>query len=141
VIGNGAFQPWEPIRRSGVYMFLRGDAVIYVGQSLHVDARIPGHGVRMKYTSVIWIQVPEQDLDDYEGALIRALDPECNGKATGTPSRDAEILARLGLEPDPDSKFVKRITEIRRQAWMNCADLAARRRATRKRIRAFVEAA
>lgn len=146
------FQPYaQPPsrRRSGVYMLMLCDRVVYVGQSTDVDMRIPSHNARkhhrhkrwrMIYDRAVWIELPPEELADYEGALIRALNPRYNKRAPGDASRDKEILFSLGTAPDPLRRFEKRVTKVAQLIARKGITANQRRRARRKRLRAFVEA-
>lgn len=87
-----------------VYLLLRGEVVIYVGASCSLDARIRSHQegsdrrVKCKsFDRVLYLTVPQAEQSHYEGALIRAFRPECNGSAPADSGRDAEILVGIGL--------------------------------------------
>jgi hypothetical protein len=117
-------------RYVGVYFLLDGDTVVYVGQSIDIEMRIPAHLGRrrhrnpehqMCFDSVLWIEVEESNLTAYEGAFIRALNPRYNTKASGRPEADAAILALFGLAPDParafETRTSARFADVSRRMW------------------------
>jgi hypothetical protein len=89
-----------------VYFLLFRDEIVYVGQSGCIDARIAQHisvGDKL-FDRVLWMSVDENDVDAYEGALIRALRPKHNAvrksgqmRSPANRGRDEEILNALGL--------------------------------------------
>jgi hypothetical protein len=92
-------EPLPPPRFVGIYFLLSGDEIVYIGQSTRIPQRVATHRYRLKFDRAVWIPVAEEDLDAYEGALIRRLTPPEN---TGSPScadRDQEICDLLGLPP------------------------------------------
>lgn len=142
-----AFQTYKPrAGRCGVYILLNStQRAVYVGQTTDIDRRIVHHRSRKNFKSAVWLEVAEEDLLDYEGALIRALNPRGNSRAYGRLTRDAEILASLGLEPDPDRAFETRVDKSNKEwgrkmgTWFQRLNAARRERSAR--IAAFVEAA
>ncbi len=90
------------IRFVGIYFLIRCDRIVYVGQSSDIESRLNLHrsyGVR-DYDRAFWIETSTDDLDAYEGAFIRALDPIESFASPMCRGRDEEVLARFGLEPD-----------------------------------------
>ena len=80
----------------GVYFLLRQDKVVYVGQSLSVLTRIETHrrqGVKV-FDRAVYLTMPEEVLDEAEGAFIKLLQPEYNG-AGPIVADHLESLARL----------------------------------------------
>jgi hypothetical protein len=80
----------------GVYFLLRQDEVVYVGQSLSVLTRIETHrrqGVKV-FDRAVYLTMPEEVLDEAEGAFIKLLQPEYNG-AGPVVADHLESLARL----------------------------------------------
>lgn len=105
-------------RPAGIYFLLLGSELVYVGQSVDVETRVAMH-IRQRektFDRAFWIAVPVADLLAYESAFVRALDPPGNFWACADDSRDAEILARFGLEPDPDAR--RRFESRRRTRWV-----------------------
>jgi hypothetical protein len=86
------------ITPSCVYFLIKESRVVYVGQSINLAARIGTHQQEKDFDRVVYMWVPESELDEVEGALIRALKPKLNGK-TGTPSCGDinEVLGRYGV--------------------------------------------
>lgn len=143
-------------RRGAVYLLVRSNEIVYVGQTANLVPRIGLHlhGDRRssvkKFDRVFWFACALKDLDAYEGALIRSLRPKYNLRAPTWKGRDNEILSALGLPPvadekanadewrrasyrpfGPASEATKRIAAIGRAA----------RKASKERVRSFVEAA
>lgn len=100
-----------------MYLLLELEAVVYVGQSTDVEARIEWHAQQAKlpqrgwrhrrranrdhkpFDQALWLSVPLHMLDAYEGALIRFFMPRHNRCAPSDASRDEEVLRVLGLLP------------------------------------------
>lgn len=103
-----------PIRDCvGVYFLVRDDVVVYVGKSKRVFDRIVEHQRDKKpFSRVYFLAAPAEMLDDIEGALIRCLEPELNGRrawnngdkngvvviARGHSDHDERILRSIGFE-------------------------------------------
>jgi hypothetical protein len=68
------------MRRSGIYFLCDGNELLYIGQSVSVSSRISTHHHEGKFNRVIFMAWPPDDLNDVEGALIRALNPPLNGR-------------------------------------------------------------
>jgi hypothetical protein len=86
--------------RGHVYLLLFRGEVVYVGQSLNIESRIQGHLGRgdKLFDRALWIEVAAEDMDAYEGALIRAFSPKLNGRRVPkNEARDREVLAKLGI--------------------------------------------
>ena len=94
----------------GVYIICDQMTVLYVGQSVDVLSRVKHHkSIYHRSRSTVYVvRCPEYQLNELEGALIRALEPIHNGRtkdgyyATNTPRhnhRDTEIIAQLTGEP------------------------------------------
>ena len=100
----------EPIPRLiGVYLLMKRGRVVYVGQSANLVQRIYAHRRRGGFDEVRWISLDESDLLAYEGAIARALNPPRSKRVSPDTSRDEEIWAVLGLKPDPDRRFERRV--------------------------------
>lgn len=98
----------DPPRFVGIYLLVDGEEIVYVGQSTNVIQRVSAHKAnrnhhherwRTKWDRAFWMPVANDDLDDYEGALIRRLTPRYNTSAPGSGLRDAEICAQFDLPP------------------------------------------
>lgn len=89
---------------SGVYFLVHLGKVVYVGQSVGVQARIAQHAAEgaKEFTHAFFLPVPPSDLDAVEASFIRALRPPYN---RGYPPRhdedEREILSRFGFEASP----------------------------------------
>jgi len=87
----------------GVYFLVKGEEVVYVGQSVSPLNRIGTHVAQRGtlFNRVFMIAVPEPMLDAVEGALIRWLKPRLNYtkdgelRAPGNPENDVQIIERL----------------------------------------------
>lgn len=90
----------EQIIPPGVYFLVRGDEVVYVGQSVQIPSRISSHRQGGKvFDLVFYLTCPAAELDAIESAFIRALKPKLNGNPPKADrSRDAEILASFGIK-------------------------------------------
>jgi len=114
--------------RSGVYLLLRGDDIVYVGSSVGVAGRASQHvrDPRKQFDRVIFLPVDEDKLLDVEGALIRYFHPEHNGNAPVYRGFDAEILRAIGLPAmDPELRRLLRMRakldamREKRRRWAN----------------------
>lgn len=103
---------------TGVYVLLSEDRVVYVGQSINVIGRVLTHQRNLTFDKAVWFELHPDDLNAFEGALTRALNPRWGYQAPADDSRDAEILASLGLQADADSarRFGQRVTRKYRTA-------------------------
>lgn len=88
--------------KPGVYVLIRDGAVVYVGQSNNVLARVGMHCKSFAFDRVFYIPEPQkQERLAIEGALARRFNPpKSNVVSSRHQARDAEILARFGLELD-----------------------------------------
>jgi hypothetical protein len=87
------------MRRSGIYFLCDGNELLYIGQSVSVSSRISTHHHEGKFNRVIFMAWPPDDLNDVEGALIRALNPPLNGRtpngrimSPGSGRKDEETM-------------------------------------------------
>jgi len=96
---------------SGVYLLVQASVVVYVGQSVNPLGRLfahahgDAHGPAKEFERAFFLPVPERELDSVEGALIRWLRPEYNGRRKGkmcapaqrTWTTDEKALAKYDL--------------------------------------------
>ena len=75
---TGIFDITGEYNRSGIYFLCLGDSLQYIGQSVNVHIRVSQHS--KEYDQVLFLPWPADDLDRIEGALIRYLEPPCNGR-------------------------------------------------------------
>ncbi len=68
----------------GVYFLVLAGRVVYVGQSVNIPGRIANHRRDKQFDRIFVLHVPEEALDEVEGAFIRLLDPPLNSNQ-GTP--------------------------------------------------------
>lgn len=61
----------------GIYFLVHQGDVIYVGQSVNVVARLPGHKGK-EHDDVFFLRVPQSELDVVEAEFIRILKPPLN---------------------------------------------------------------
>lgn len=138
-------------RQPGVYLLMLDARVVYVGQSVDVETRLAIHmlnrvrplvgaamgkrartqkrgrsGKQKQFDRAFWFPVELEDLNAYEGALIRNFDPILNTNAPSDVGRDDEILALLGLLPD---ETVRRRFAERKTSRYVAAARAAKERA------------
>lgn len=64
---------------SGVYFLIKGNKVIYVGQSVNVFSRVSNHEIK-DFTHVSWVPCEIDGLDALESLYIHILRPEFNSK-------------------------------------------------------------
>lgn len=94
---------------SGVYFLVKDDRVVYVGQSGNVYARIAAHQSSKDFDG--WCYTPcegKKQLDILESLYIHYLQPEQNGRVTGTdqisvPVDLHSILRLVGQEASHES--------------------------------------
>jgi hypothetical protein len=87
-----------------VYFLVKGDEVVYIGQSVDVCGRITAHRASDKeFDRVFYVPFRSELLCMLEGALIRALKPKLNGNK-GPLSHACEHELK-----DIDEKFLVRI--------------------------------
>lgn len=100
--------------RPGVYILIRGTTPVYVGSSKSVLTRVKAHAGTKKFDRAIWrMFLTEWNRWNCEGALIRALQPELNLFATGSPLWVTDYLRKLGL-PDTTAAWTARTKSGRR---------------------------
>jgi len=95
-----ASQPWD--RVCGVYFLIKGNRVVYVGQSMNVHSRIPSHTITKDFDSVTVISCDKDQLDVLESLYIYMLDPPLN-------SNNERTFAPMTLEALTRMKNEKRI--------------------------------
>mgnify|MGYP003652345809 CR=1 FL=1 len=66
----------------GVYFLVKGSRVVYVGQSVHISARLSDHTKNKDFDSYAFIQCPPAKLDVLESLYIHALAPEYQGRSS-----------------------------------------------------------
>lgn len=85
--------------RSGVYFLLLDDRVVYVGQSVHVFARVAEHMSTKTFDSFAYVACDPSLLDTMESLYIHALRPPLNNRRDGTgvwaPLRLDQLLRGL----------------------------------------------
>ncbi|WNV48688.1 hypothetical protein [Pseudomonas phage Clover] len=94
-------QSFEPNDLSGVYFLIRGDRIVYVGQSLNAPARILEHQREAikKFERVFIHFLPPESLVAVEGLYIGLYQPEYN-KTPGLPlSSFANKLKGVSHDP------------------------------------------
>lgn len=129
------------LTKPGVYvLFCEGD-VVYVGESKNVLSRVGQHSIRFRFDRAIyWPERKKRERLAVEGALIRRFNPIYSCKCSFKEQhRDAEILARFGLTPDPDnaSKVKARVSACwSPETRINTARTNVRWRALKKARRA-----
>jgi len=115
-----------PVPGSGVgaiYILLDAGKIVYVGQTEGLGGgRLVAHqrGTRRKppkkFDQAFCVEVPVGDLDAVEGALVRRFHPRDVDKAPVDDSRDAEVLARFGIEPCGIARAT--FKQTRRARWL-----------------------
>lgn len=94
-------------RVSGIYFLMQDDAVVYVGQSVNVYARVATHAAGKAFNRVRFLPCAREDMNDWEGFLIRLLDPPLNGKnQTGAHSAPASRIWDMMVARDLPREFV-----------------------------------
>lgn len=121
--------------RSGVYFLIRNHKVIYVGKTIHIDARVARHAQYRQFDSWTWLPCAVEDLEKVERAYLNALLPEGNLDPTtlrlkgGSPwnlppipenpwaNVTAESWNAIAADDHDDDKSVPTISD-RRIEWM-----------------------
>tara|TARA_B110000285_G_scaffold73250_1_gene84466 strand:- start:564 stop:1304 length:741 start_codon:yes stop_codon:yes gene_type:complete len=65
----------------GVYFLVKGDRVVYVGQSIHIQMRVREHAKDKDFDSFSFIRCEKKRLNVLESLYIHALRPEYQGKS------------------------------------------------------------
>lgn len=90
----------EPFYPAGIYFLVKGDEVVYAGQSVGPVARVISHrneGAK-NFDYAVFLPVPKERLDEVEGAFIRVLKPALNsGYPYPKTGKETEVLAEYGL--------------------------------------------
>lgn len=145
----------EPVRVGAVYILMFGNRCTYVGQTTNIDQRMRAHysrrnrrkeSHRINFDRVLWISVAFEDLKAYEGAIARALNPSDTRRVAPDSSRDAEILALLGMQPDETRAFERRVDAAQKKQGRKLKRLIRKYKQRRRddsaaRVSAFIEAA
>lgn len=98
-----AAQAGTSARVCGVYFLVRGDRVVYVGQSTNIYARAANHFNNKTFDAWSFIPCEEKDLDVIESLYIHFLQPSQNGRIGNTdmisvPLSLDELLPRITLD-------------------------------------------
>lgn len=83
--------PWREAA-SAVYFLVKGEDVVYVGQSRNLSYRITTHSSGKEFDRVFYIPVPSASLNDVESALIRTIRPKLN-ETCKKPSTEDDLLS------------------------------------------------
>lgn len=65
----------------GVYFLVKGDRVVYVGQSIHIQMRVREHAKDKDFDSFSFIRCEKKKLDVLESLYIHALRPKYQGRS------------------------------------------------------------
>lgn len=103
-----------------VYVLISNGRVVYVGSTCNLAQRIGSHvaGVRgcapKTFDRVLALDVSKDDAAAMEGALVRYFVPPLCKRTPNDETRDAEMLARFGLEPSAANRdaFIAHRAEI-----------------------------
>ena len=79
----------------GVYFLVRGNRVVYVGQSVQISARLADHSKTKDFDSYAFIRCDKEKLDVLESLYIHALSPEYQGRSG---HKGAHIAAPYSFE-------------------------------------------
>lgn len=91
----------------GIYFLVKGDEIVYVGQSVNPIARVNSHQQGKGFERAYLLPVPRDRLDEVEAAFIRLFRPKLNGRhssgamCTSAPltdqATDEEIISSFTL--------------------------------------------
>lgn len=91
-----ASEPWKKI--SGVYFLIKGNEVVYVGQSVHIPSRICGHSDK-DFDRYAYVPCPPEALDQLESLYIHVLRPKLNGEQSwGGMAAPISLETLLGMK-------------------------------------------
>lgn len=76
-----------PASVCGIYHLIRGDAVIYVGQTTNIVGRISAHLSRFQFDRVEFFACPVEELNKREEAELARLRPPLNREGVTRPYR------------------------------------------------------
>jgi len=79
----------------GVYFLVKDNRVVYVGQSVHISARLADHSKTKDFDSYAFIRCGKEKLDMLESLYIHALSPEYQGRSG---HKGAHIAAPYSFE-------------------------------------------
>ena len=120
-------------RTKFVYALFSEGEIVYVGQTASLAPRLLQHRVggtpfcaAKTFDRAFALELPAEDAAAYEGALIRRFNPPLCVGAPKDESRDAEVLARLGLDYDQSKRDA--FADRRRKAFTGVRKLARRNR-------------
>lgn len=96
---------------SGIYFLMLGGAIVYVGQSTHLHARIAAHSLTTRapwFDAYFSLEAPPDQLDELEAAYIAKFNPERNirrpADTLGTaPRAMVSEMIRMSFEPAPQA--------------------------------------
>ncbi len=92
--------PPQP-RKCGIYFLINEGKLMYIGQSINIDARLPGHDWR-KYDAWTWVSCDRRELHKLERRYIDQFLPPWNEDKRTTYLRPREpIPIDAPLEPLP----------------------------------------
>lgn len=80
----------------GVYFLLKGEDVIYIGQSVNMERRLTDHCFK-DYDAFVF--VPSDNREDLEAEMIRLIKPIGNTQNTGIKKVDDRFVTNLRIDP------------------------------------------
>lgn len=80
-----------PPHLTGVYFLVKGERVIYVGQSVNILSRVSQHRKSKDFDRLAFVPCAKDDLDVLESLYIHALRPESNGMFNGKSGHHAPM--------------------------------------------------
>ena len=118
-------------RRAFVYFLVVDQRIVYVGQTNNLEIRVQQHWtLGNTFDRVLAREVPVDQIDMYEGALVRALLPVLNRRCPVYRGGDNAVRAEFGLPLLEDEAVGARaaMTVVRgRQGPRGTPDLLGRR--------------
>lgn len=79
----------------GIYFLIKGDEIVYIGQSVNIFARMNGHANK-DYDAITFVPCDKSELDILESLYILAYQPKLNGR-TGNRNQ-GRISSPLSLQ-------------------------------------------
>lgn len=75
---NGVTKTFDLLDKCHIYFLIEDGAIVYVGKSNNLGARISQHKKEKHFDSVRYLEVNKEDQDDLEIALIKTIRPPLN---------------------------------------------------------------
>jgi excinuclease UvrABC nuclease subunit len=88
-------------RRCGVYFLIENCKIVYVGQSIGIDARIGQHHADKMFSHVAYIECAQEQLNTLEALYINKFDPTLNIISASNARIDSAAAYKLLVDTEP----------------------------------------